>query len=151
MKIAKAKKTIKIISIIVLLVAVAGFGKMVVSKMEERKVSIITDNTKYETEGLLSVKIENNLEEPFCFSSQLPYFLQKKESFRWINYKYPKINTENDIIIRCIEPGELKAFELDLIGGGGIHRLAILVCMNCEIGQKFHGSRSFYSNEFIIN
>jgi len=146
-------KKIKILIGILVAIAVIGsgwlawkwqdyFGKGV-------QISVVTDKSEYEKEGNLKLNIRNNSRENICFSSCYPYFLEKKET-QWESYVYGICRQENVNDI-CIEPGQVKAFEMKLaLANEGLHRLALPVCAGCKEGETFKESQRFYSNQFKI-
>ncbi|MBU3942907.1 hypothetical protein KKA24_02900 [Patescibacteria group bacterium] len=112
-------------------------------------VTVVTDDVDYVIGGKLKVKVENNLDEPLCFSSCYAYYFEKKES-AWNNYRYKKC-LEEDIINNCVEPRGIKAFELEIPKiQSGTHRMALPACIGCTINSIFSENSRFYSNEFII-
>ncbi len=116
----------------------------------EGQVSVITDKSEYEASKVLKVKIENDSRKSICFSSCYPYYLEKKKEGKWKDYSYADCLTDN-LVEKCISPGEVKAFELTLpLIDAVSHRLAIPACVGCSINEMFEEDERFYSNEFII-
>jgi hypothetical protein len=111
--------------------------------------SIFTNRTDYRDGEKLKVTIKNTLNENICFSSCYPYYMEKKND-NWESYDYGICDKEN-INEVCIEPDEVKAFEIDLVlVEKGPHRLALPACLGCNVGDYFREIKRFYSNEFII-
>jgi len=95
------------------------------------------------------LKIENYLGASICFSTNFPYYIEKKIGEEWKEYKYLGPDGE-DFITKCMSPRDIKAFELISPIRKGLHKIAIPVCSNCKIGQKFNESERFYSDQFIV-
>ena len=145
---------ILIILAIIILIMVAGCRQTA----QLTSINIITDKLEYEAEEVLKVKIENNSKKSICFSSCYPYYLEKKtcpdavegKEEKWETYSYIKCLTDN-LIERCVIPEEVKTFELILpLIDKGCHRLAVPVCVECNINETFREDKRFYSDEFII-
>jgi len=115
----------------------------------ESSVKILTDKDQYSPGDTLKVKIENNSENKICFSSCYPYYIQKKNG-NWENYRY--IDCPNDDIVdNCVEPANVKAFELVLPHiASGPHRLAIGACTTCQLKELFEKEENFFSNRFFV-
>ena len=133
----KAKKIIRIFVVIVFMIGAFGVIEWIVwESYQNYELSIATDSTKYQSKEALRVRIENNSEDSFCFSSQIPYYLERKKGLAWISYKYSEaLEKKKNLIIRCVDSREVKAFKLYLFGEEGLHRLTILMCINCKIGD----------------
>ena len=101
------------------------------------------------TNETLKINIENGLDQKMCFSSCIPYYIEKQKT-EWT--KYSSECTREDKIELCIDSKEVKAFELALpdVLETGNHRISIPVCKECEIGSQFQESNQFSSNQFII-
>jgi hypothetical protein len=110
---------------------------------------ITTEKTEYAVGDNLRLKIKNNYGRQLCFSTCYPYFLERKDK-TWQRYSYvecSKINIHNG----CIQNGIEKAFELTLPRvQGGLHRLVVPFCADCNPDDNFKAELNFYSNEFII-
>ena len=131
--------------IILIVIIAASFMFPSVAK----SVNVITENHDYLIGDNLKVKIENNLDEPLCFSSCYAYYFEKKES-AWNNYRYKKC-LEEDVIDNCVQPHEVKAFELEIPKVQmGMHRMALPACIGCTMEGIFSENTRFYSNEFLI-
>ncbi|MBZ9577900.1 hypothetical protein KJA13_02580 [Patescibacteria group bacterium] len=114
------------------------------------EVNVITEKTEYKIGDVIKVKIENNLKKNVCFSSCYPYYLEKKEE-EWKSYDYMGC-PNSDLVKDCIDSRQVKAFELIVPPiEEGLHRLAISVCIGCNLDEVFREDQKFYSNEFIIN
>ncbi len=112
-------------------------------------VTVVTDDVDYVIGDKLKVKVENNLDEPLCFSSCYAYYFEKKES-AWNNYRYKRC-LEEDVINNCVQPKEIKAFELEIPNiQSGMHRMVLPACIGCAVNSIFSENNRFYSNEFII-
>lgn len=126
---------------------------LLVSLISKRqKLVIITDKKDYEAGEGLRVKIENYFLKKACFSSCHPYYLELKElkDKEWASYNYKECLHSN-IAETCIEPGQIKAFEISLSGiKKGLHRISLPACINCLEGTEFRKDKIFYSNEFEI-
>lgn len=137
--------TISLGLIILILVIAASF--LFPTKAEG--VKVLTDSEDYTIGDKLKVKVENHLDEPICFSSCYAYYFEKKES-AWNNYRYKKC-LEEDIINNCVDPEDVKAFELEIPKvQTGMHRMALPACIGCTVNSVFNENNRFYSNEFII-
>ncbi|MBU1000208.1 hypothetical protein KKE78_02315, partial [Patescibacteria group bacterium] len=113
-------------------------------------VKIITDKKEYSKTEALKIKIKNNLSQNICFSSCYPYYLENKENQEWEMYSYQNCESQ-DLIEKCIEPKEQKAFEIDLsLTKIDLHRIVLPVCVGCQLDQGFQENQRFYSNEFEI-
>ena len=118
-------------------------------KKEAGGIMVVTDKEKYQIGEDLKVRIENQLEELVCFSSCYPYYIQKKDG-NWKNYRYVDCPKE-DVIEKCVEPNQVKAFELTLPPvKQGLHRLAISACVGCYFNGKFRETQKSFSNPFIV-
>jgi len=135
------------IFVLILMVLIVLFTSP--EKKEAGGIVVVTDKEKYQIGEDLKVKIENQLEESVCFSSCYPYYIQKKND-GWESYRYIDCPKE-DVIEKCVEPNQVKAFELTLPSvGQGLHRLAISACVGCYFNEKFRESQKSYSNSFIV-
>ena len=116
---------------------------------KEKNINVLTDKTEYMAGEVLKIKIDNNLKESICFSSCYPYYIQKKND-NWEDYYYVDCSKEN-ITEKCVEPKQIKAFELTLPKiEEGFHRLSISACVGCRFNEKFKEDQKFYSNNFIV-
>lgn len=146
----KNKELLIFIGGIVVLAVIILVVFLVSQQAQIKKVNIITDKTDYKIEDALKVKIKNDLKESICFSSCYPYYLEKKDG-QWKSYRYVACEA-NNLVERCVEPKQVKAFELILpFIEAGFHRLAIPACVGCSVQDLFKEDKRFYSNEFIIN
>ncbi|MBZ9571895.1 hypothetical protein KJA15_00950 [Patescibacteria group bacterium] len=137
-----------IIGLLVIAISISGFLIWLTYQVSGN-VLVTTDKTEYEKGEVLKVKIQNNFRKNVCFSSCYPYLLERKNE-KWESYKYAECY-DLDSNGKCISPGQIKAFELTLPQvPGGLHRLAIPVCIGCKGEDTFKESKRFYSNEFII-
>jgi len=137
------------ILIIIFFILVLGGLAAVIFMSKTQAVSIVTDQPSYKKGEAIKVEIVNKTDKTVCFSSCLPYKLEKKQIF-FKEYNYGVCPRE-DIVSTCIANGGTKAFELvtptiDL----GINRIAVPVCFNCAKGDKFIESKKYYSNEFNL-
>ncbi len=94
----------------------------------------------------LKIQITNRKQEPICFSSCYPYFLEKKEE-EWNSYQYDRC-PEEDIIETCILPGGKRAFLLLAEIEEKTHRISIPFCSLCKEGDVFKEEGKIYSQEF---
>jgi hypothetical protein len=113
-------------------------------------VLISTDKGEYKKEESIIVEIENKTNKQICFSSCYPYYLEKKDG-NWKSYLYdncPKV----DLTINCIKVKDKKFFQIEDLSytQEGIHRLAIPLCVGCNLVENFKESKRVYSNEFLI-
>jgi len=116
---------------------------------EAGSISVITDNDIYSAGDNLKIKIENNSGNKICFSSCYPYYFEKKEG-AWNNYRYSECSKE-DKIEKCVEPENIKAFELEIsLVKKGVHRIALPACIGCNLNELFDENGRFYSNEFLV-
>jgi len=150
----KFKKTVKIIRII--LIAILAFiifgiiGLILWKNYQLKEIDIITDNTKYGRGDYLRVRIDNKKEDVICLSTRIPYYFQIKSGVSWQEYNYKNLG-DQDLIIKCIDPGKFKIFELVVPSvESGIHRLSIPACISCNLGKAFREDKRFFSNMFII-
>jgi hypothetical protein len=148
-------KTKFLISIIgVLLLCLAGTGLVLYFLPSPQKASfdgvvVLTDKAEYVSGDELRIKIENKKNEKVCFSSCYPYYLQREEGI-WNSYQYEDCMKKN-IVENCVEPQNVKAFELTLPTlRKGTHRLLLSACVGCEMEQAFKKEENLFSNEFII-
>lgn len=148
-------KTKFLISVIaVLLFCLAGIGFVLYLMPSSQNVAsdeviIVTDKTEYASGEPLRIKIENNKTEKICFSSCYPYYFQR-ESVDWNSYLYEDCD-KKDVVGNCVEPQNVKAFELTLPSlKKGIHRLLLSACISCEAQQDFKDEENLFSNQFII-
>lgn len=146
---SKKDITIIIVGLVILavLILVAYFigGK----EGKEEIISVITDKEEYNSGDSLKVKIANNTEERFCFSSCHPYYIEKRDG-EWVSYKYEDC-PEEDKVDSCVDPKEIKAFELTIPPlEKGAHRLMIQACAGCSSNELFTKEKELFSNQFII-
>lgn len=113
------------------------------------KLSISTDKTEYNSDGVLKVAVRNNSRRNICFSSCYPYYLEKKNSnFEPYSYNICQAPNLNQV---CVGPNQTKFFETALPPvEAGLHRLAIPACVGCKVEESFKEDGKFYSNEFAI-
>lgn len=144
------KDILIVISGLVVLVVIFVASYLLPGKYgSEGKITILTDREAYSPGEELKVKIENETQEKICFSSCYPYFIQK-ENGNWKDYRYEDCPEEN-LVEKCIEPKEVKAFELTIPQvPGGSHRLFIGACINCQLNETFRITRELFSNKFKI-
>ncbi|MBZ9571894.1 hypothetical protein KJA15_00945 [Patescibacteria group bacterium] len=139
----------KKILVVLIILIVLIIGWLVWKYQISGNVLITTDKTEYEQKETLRVKIKNNFRKNVCFSSCYPYYLERKTE-EWKSYLYGDCQ-KKDLIETCVNPGEVKAFEITLSPvEAGLHRIAIPICSDCKTGEEFKESRKFYSNEFTI-
>ena len=113
------------------------------------RVRITTDKKAYISGEYLKVNIKNYTTDIICFSSCFPYYIEKNAGI-WESYPYPQCADEN-LVQNCIKSGDLKAFQLVLSAPEkGTFRLAVPVCVNCAINNKFREDKWFYSNAFLV-
>jgi len=151
--IAKIKRTVKILKIFAIVVVIFlvswTVGLFVWKSYQPYDILAVTNNTKYALEEPLRVRFENKTEKTFCFSTRVPYYIEIKEGFRWKSYPYALISAE-DVVLKCMKPGDTKIFELSLFGKEGVHRLVIPICLGCEMGDEFKEDRRIYSTVFVV-
>ena len=140
--------TIIVLSVLILIVVIGtNFGLFNSSE----KIVVSTNKQNYQIEDLLKVQIENNSNDDFCFSSCYPYYIERESEKGWESYSYEKC-TSDDLVDKCLNTKEEKAFQFTLpFLEKGLHRLAIPVCVSCNILESFEQEKWIYSNEFIIN
>jgi hypothetical protein len=110
---------------------------------------ITTEKTEYSAGDSLRLKIKNKYGKELCFSTCYPYFLERKDK-TWQRYSYAECNKIN-IHNGCIQNNKEKAFELTLPEvQGGLHRIVVPVCFDCDPNENFKAELNFYSNEFVI-
>ena len=114
-------------------------------------ISISTNQKEYTRGDNPKIKIKNNLRKTVCFSSCYPYYLERNngalKSYHYNDCLFP------DMAEICIEPGQVKAFELLLDKmeiEGSTHRVAVPACIGCALKENFRKDNFFYSNKFII-
>lgn len=118
---------------------------------ESGSIIALIDKYDYSHADKLRVEIENKEGKSICFSSCYPYVLQMK-NIGWNDYSYSGCEEQNVAEI-CIDPGQLKAFEIPLNEISlkpAVHRLAIPACIGCAIGEQFRVDKIIYSSEFEI-
>jgi len=150
------KNLIPIILVIIIAILVIGWlgwkwYKSPRGQNEQVGLSISTYQKEYNTNENPKIKIENKATEPICFSSCYPYYLEKKDGLIK-SYTYGSCPHE-DVVENCVNPDQVKAFELILDHMGaekGLHRIAIPACVGCALNQNFRQDKFFYSNEFVI-
>jgi len=143
------KKNFLIIGAGLIALAVIILVAVLTSSKVPEEVNVITEKTEYKTGDVIKVKIENNLKENICFSSCYPYYLEKKDG-EWKSYNYMDC-PNSDLVKDCIDSRQVKAFELTAFSlKEGLHRLAISVCIGCNLEEVFREDQKFYSNEFIV-
>lgn len=140
-----------IILIVTLLILVVGLLAWKGYKLKKEGATITTYKMEYLQGENPKVKIENNSKERICSSSCYPYYLENNNG-GFKSYKYGSCPKDN-VVETCIEPGQIKAFELLLDKTKtekGIHRIAVPACIGCAIQDNFRQDKFFYSNEFTI-
>lgn len=149
------KKNLIIITIIVIIV-LAIIVLAVINILSARtspiaqELKITTDKKEYGPEDDLKVNINNDLDKNVCFSSCYPYYIERKESDVWKSYSYSDCQVDN-LVKECVDSAKVKAFTIILPSlTQGTHRLAIPVCMECNLQEAFRGDLWFYSNEFVV-
>ena len=143
------KLNLKIISLF--LVVSVFIGWLFSSFNSKELIRVFTEKGEYLSSEELKIEIENDTEDTICFSSCYPYLMQEKNG-SWNSYNYSECPEEN-IVEKCIEPKDLKAFAITLGNNfinSAIHRLAIPACIGCAIGDKFRVDKILYSNEFEV-
>lgn len=137
--------------LIIILVFVWLFWKGYRNSRKGGELSISTYQAEYSSSDNPKIKIENKSGEPICFSSCYPYYLEKKDGTLQ-SYQYGDC-PRTDVIENCINPEQVKAFELMLDQmeiEKGFHRVAVPACVGCAFQSNFRQDKFFYSNEFII-
>lgn len=143
------KKNFLIIGIGLIALAAIILVAILTSPKVPEEVNVITEKTEYKIGDIIKVKIENNLKKNICFSSCYPYYLEKKGE-EWKSYNYMDC-PDSDLVKDCIDSRQVKAFELIAHPiEEGLHRLAISVCIGCNLDEVFREDQKFYSNEFIV-
>jgi hypothetical protein len=114
------------------------------------EVLISTNKGEYKKGESIIVKIENKTNKQICFSSCYPYYLEKKNG-NWKSYPYDNCR-KLDLTTSCIRVGGEKSFLIEDLSYAqeGIHRLAIPLCIDCNLVENFKEGKRFYSNEFLI-
>ena len=133
---------------LIVIILAMGLGKK--DAVSEKGVRAVTDKKEYiKGRDSLKVKIENSSEEKICFSSCVPFYLQKKDDgYDGFNYQNC---TEEDVVETCVDPSGVKAFAIDIPSKvQGEYLLAIPACIGCSTHQRFEEDQKIYSNEFII-
>lgn len=143
------KKDILIILSGIALLVLIVLAVLFIEKKEPESISILTDRQEYKAGESLRVRIDNKSKETICFSSCYPYYIQKKGA-GWESYRYVEC-PEEDLAEKCVEPKQVKAFELTLPAiEQGPHRLAISACLGCHFQENFKEEQKLYSNQFIV-
>lgn len=140
-----------VIVVLVLLILFGIFGIVKFLK-DGRAVLVVTEKREYAVGEGLRLNIRNNFKKAVCFSSCYPYYFEYLVNNKWEEYEYLTCG-ENDLAGNCINPGEVKGFELFIPAfkeKGSRHRLSIPVCLGCSESEKFSTQKKFYSNEFVI-
>jgi hypothetical protein len=145
----KIKLKIFLIFLFVIFIAVAIWQALRFFPLRGN-ILISTDKGEYKKGESIIVEIENKTNKQICFSSCYPYYLEKKDG-NWKSYLYdncPKLNLTNN----CIKVGGKKFFQIEDLSytQEGIHRLAIPLCVGCNLVENFKESKRVYSNEFLI-
>lgn len=147
----KTYKRILIFFLVTVIMAlVAGF--IWFEYQNSKKAVVKTNKIEYIEGENPKVIIKNKLQDDICFSSCYPYYLERKNGKGYESYKYGNC-LNNDVAEKCIDPGQLKAFELLLEGikfEKGFHRISIPACIGCALEEGFRKDKWFYSNEFLI-
>lgn len=149
------KKVLNIIILLVILIILIIAGLTWQGYILNKEgASVVTSKTEYNQEENPKVTITNNSKEKICFSSCYPYHLERNsggnEGFK--SYQYGSCS-KKDVADICIEPNEVKAFELildGLITEKGLHRIAVPACISCALQENFKKDEWLYSNEFVI-
>lgn len=147
------KNLIILIGFILLIIAIGMIFSLEKNKSEKNSLVAITHRNEYQMEEKIIVNIENKFKKRVCFSSCAPYTLENKEN-NWKDYFDPSYCTESNINKFCLEPLQVKAYEIDLRAvpdlKKGIHRIGLSVCIDCKGNESFREDKRFYSNEFSI-
>jgi len=149
---SKISNKIKIFLILaIVVISISGF--LAIKKQKSLKgaheVVVTVYNQVYQQGSNPQLKIENYLGASICFSTNVPYYLEKKVGEEWKEYKCLELGGK-DIITKCMNPEDIRAFELISPIGKGFHKIAIPVCLDCKLGQEFKESERFYSDLFVI-
>ena len=146
------KKFLIMVGVIIVLIIITLIALSKSPKEQLVKVNIITEKAEYEIGDIMKINVENKLDKSICFSSCYPYYLEKKNE-KWETYRYTNCSN-SDLVKSCVEPGEVNGRELNIplteIVKAGFHRLAIPVCVGCNIQDEFREDQRFYSNEFNV-
>jgi len=122
-------------------------------QMSVKGVSISTSQKEYPRGENPKIKIKNNLRKRICFSSCYPYYLEKvNDGLKSYHLRYNDCLFP-DVAEVCIEPGQVKAFELlldEMEIEKTVHRIAVPACIGCALKENFRKDNFFYSNIFII-
>lgn len=139
--------TVIVLSVLILTVVIGNNLGFFYSYGE---VKVITDKNDYQSEDLLKVQIQNNSSDDFCFSFCYPYYIERASEKGWESYSYRECSS-NDLIDKCLDSRKEKAFQFALPSlEEGLYRLAIPVCVSCNLLDSFKQEKWFYSNEFSI-
>jgi len=143
------EKALMIIIVLSVLILIVVIGNSLGLFYASGEVIVSTDKQDYQAEDLLKVQIENNSNDNFCFSSCYPYYIERESEGAWESYYYRECSFD-DLVDKCLDAKKEKAFEFTLPSlESGSYRLAIPVCINCNL-ESFEQEKWFYSNEFII-
>lgn len=140
-----------ILTIVLIILVIAGLAWKG-HQFRKEEASVATYKIEYQEGENPKIKIENKSAERICFSSCYPYYLEENNGNGFASYDYSSC-PESDVVEKCIEPGEIKAFELLLDRmeiKKGPHRVAVPACIGCALQQNFRQDKFLYSNEFII-
>jgi len=139
----------KKIIIFIIIIIILGIALLLVMREVKGNILVITDKNEYSLQDHIRVQIQNKSGRNACFSSCYPYLIERKDG-SWNQYEYADC-AKTDLTNLCLAQGEKKAFELALPSiVSGLHRLALGVCLGCQVGEVFKGDKKFYSNEFLI-
>ena len=147
-------KKVVILAVSLIVIAAFSIGWLAWKgyQVKDKGVALLTYKTDYSQGENPKIKIENKSTEKICFSSCYPYYLEKNNG-GYKSYQYGNCPQELDQAQDCIEPGQVKAFELlldEMHTDKGPHRIAIPACVGCVLQEKFRQDKFFYSNEFLI-
>lgn len=144
------EKVLTIILVLSVLILIVVIGSNLGLFYPSGEVKVFTDKEDYQAEDLLKVQIKNNSDDNFCFSSCYPYYIETESGEGWESYSYKECPS-NDLVDKCLDVGKEKAFQFTLPSlKKGLHRLAIPVCVSCNLLESFKREKWLYSNEFII-
>lgn len=118
------------------------------------QVTITTDKIEYKQGEGVKINVKNGLENPICFESCMPYWLEKK-NWNWhLNVESTR-RCETNYIEECLEPGDTRLFGVQTSWSGykkepGTYRAVISLCISCIVGEAPRRDKTIYSNEFTI-
>jgi len=144
------EKVLTTIIVLFVLILIVVIGSNLGLFRSSGEVKVFTDKQDYQAEDLLKVQIENNSDDVFCFSSCYPYYIERESEKGWESYSYNECSSD-DLVDKCLDVRKEKAFQFTLPSlKKGLHRLAIPVCVSCNLLESFEQEEWLYSNEFII-